>query len=68
MNRALGGAFLVVFLSQGVGWLLALPPAAVGAARVIPAFLSIHHYFTDGVLWKLSNPQVRRELFAHLEP
>ncbi len=30
-------------------------------------FINIHHYFTDGVIWKLSNPEVRQELFAHLE-
>lgn len=29
-------------------------------------FINIHHYFTDGVIWKISNPEVRRELFAHL--
>ena len=38
--------------------------------RVTPVlllmFLNIHHYFTDGVIWKISNPEVRRELFAHL--
>lgn len=28
--------------------------------------VNIHHYFTDGVVWKLRNPAVRRELFAHL--
>ncbi len=60
--------FSVVFVSQTLGWLLSLPPAAAATARMIPAFLAIHHYFTDGVLWKLSNPQVRRDLFAHLEP
>jgi hypothetical protein len=32
------------------------------------AFINIHHYFTDGVAWKLSNPEVRKELFAHLIP
>ena len=31
-------------------------------------FLNIHHYFTDGVIWKISNPEVRRELFAHVPP
>lgn len=30
------------------------------------AFINIHHYFTDGVIWKISNPEVRRELFAHV--
>ncbi|MEP6990115.1 MAG: hypothetical protein ABJA80_04225 [bacterium] len=38
--------------------------------RVTPVlilmFLNIHHYFTDGVIWKLSNPEVRRELFSHV--
>jgi hypothetical protein len=30
------------------------------------AFLNIHHYFTDGVMWKLRNPAVRQDLFGHL--
>jgi hypothetical protein len=29
-------------------------------------FINIHHYFTDGVIWKISNPDVRRDLFAHV--
>lgn len=43
-----------------------------GARSVVPVliltFINIHHYFTDGVAWKLSNPEVRRELFAHVLP
>ena len=31
-------------------------------------FINIHHYFTDGVIWKISNPEVRRDLFAHVMP
>ena len=38
--------------------------------RVAPALIltciNIHHYFTDGVIWKISNPEVRKELFAHV--
>jgi hypothetical protein len=30
--------------------------------------INIHHYFTDGVIWKISNPEVRQELFAHVMP
>ena len=30
--------------------------------------IGIHHYFIDGALYKLRNPAVRRDLFAHLEP
>lgn len=33
---------------------------------VMLAFLNIHHYFTDGCVWKISNPTVRQELFAHV--
>jgi len=36
------------------------------APILILMFINIHHYFTDGVIWKLSNPEVRRELFAHV--
>lgn len=36
------------------------------APILLLAFLNIHHYFTDGVVWKLRNPAVRQELFAHL--
>ena len=31
-------------------------------------FINIHHYFTDGVIWKISNPDVRKDLFAHVAP
>jgi hypothetical protein len=36
------------------------------APVLILTFINIHHYFTDGVIWKISNPTVRRELFAHV--
>jgi hypothetical protein len=36
------------------------------APILILMFINIHHYFTDGVVWKISNPEVRRELFAHV--
>jgi hypothetical protein len=36
------------------------------APVLILTFINIHHYFTDGVIWKISNPAVRKELFAHV--
>jgi hypothetical protein len=36
------------------------------APILILLFINIHHYFTDGVIWKISDPEVRRELFAHV--
>jgi hypothetical protein len=44
---------------------LGRPPGEVTALSVL-AFLNIHHYFTDGVMWKLRNPAVREDLFGHL--
>ena len=38
------------------------------APILILMFINIHHYFSDGVIWKISNPEVRRELFAHVRP
>ena len=38
------------------------------APILILMFINIHHYFTDGVLWKISNPSVRKQLFAHITP
>lgn len=38
------------------------------AAFAISAFFNIHHYFTDGVVWKLRDPAVREDLFGHLQP
>jgi hypothetical protein len=70
-------------LLLGISWLMGqvVPVALMGAvgslfgeepARAAPIlilmFINIHHYFTDGVLWKLRNPEVRQELFAHLKP
>jgi hypothetical protein len=37
------------------------------APVLILMFINIHHYFTDGVIWKISNPEVRNELFAHVK-
>ena len=36
------------------------------APILVLVFINIHHYFTDGVIWKISNPEVRKELFAHI--
>jgi hypothetical protein len=41
---------------------------ANAAPILLLMFINIHHYFTDGVMWKISNPEVRRDLFAHVVP
>ena len=36
------------------------------APILILMFINIHHYFTDGVIWHIRNPEVRRDLFSHV--
>ena len=52
-----------------------MPPFVIGmfgeqpgraAPILLLMFINIHHYFTDGVIWKISNADVRRDLFAHV--
>lgn len=38
------------------------------APVLILSFINIHHYFTDGVMWKLRNKETRADLFAHFLP
>ena len=38
------------------------------ALQLLVVAINIHHFFVDGTIWKISNPEVRRTLFAHLEP
>ena len=54
--KALMGAVDNVFNEQ----------SGMSASIIVLAFINIHHYFTDGVIWKISNPDVRKELFAHV--
>ena len=67
---ALPFAFLVILAVPGpamgvLASFLGMEPQKVAPALVL-YFINIHHYFTDGVAWKISNPEVRRELFAHV--
>lgn len=60
-----------IFLPLGAmavvtNWVGSRPGEVVGFA--ISAFFNIHHYFTDGVVWKLRDPAVRQDLFGHLQP
>lgn len=71
-----GVLFAMVILGLGVATFELLPrlidfavPVAVLAAVKLGVgnFINIHHFFADGVIWKISNPAVRKELFAHVE-
>lgn len=50
----------------GPARLLPGAPAAGIIAAVVSAIVNVHHYFTDGCVWKISNPDVRKDLLSHL--
>lgn len=59
-------AQLVPYSAMGaVGRMFGEEPGKA-APILILMFINVHHYFTDGVIWKISNPEVRKELFAHV--
>jgi len=60
---ALVAAGLLVFASP---YLLDRRADGVALAMLIAAAVNVHHYFVDGCIWKISNPAVRGELFAHV--
>jgi hypothetical protein len=64
-------AFLVTLMVPGPPMSILASSLGVEPGRVAPIlifyFINIHHYFTDGVIWKISNPEVRKELFAHVK-
>jgi hypothetical protein len=65
-------SFLVILAVPGpamsvVANFLGIAPNKAAPVLVL-YFINIHHYFTDGVVWKISNPEVRKELFAHVTP
>lgn len=68
----LGVSFLVTQFVPGPAMSSMAELVGDGQRSVVPVliltFINIHHFFTDGVIWKISNPDVRRELFAHLGP
>ena len=81
-SRMIGHMAVYALVLLGVSILIAqvVPGRAMDAVahvfgeqpgRVTPVlllmFLNIHHYFTDGVMWKISNPEVRKALFAHVQ-
>lgn len=48
------------------GWLFKSGSQTYTIALLIASAISIHHYFVDGCIWKISNPDVRKSLFCHL--
>jgi len=61
------GEYVPAHAMDAVGNALGEEPGKV-VPVVILLLVNIHHYFTDGVIWKISDPEVRKDLFAHVTP
>lgn len=57
-----GGVFLFYALPKLAGWQFNLELGA--AAGITLAAVQIHHFFVDGVIWKLRNPRVSQPLMT----
>jgi hypothetical protein len=60
--------FLVLWV---LPWLARTRGGSAGLAGLpieltLISFVNLHHYFIDGVIWKIRNKSVRRDLFSHL--
>lgn len=59
--------YLVFELPGIVGMDMEFAQSYYAAIDLLAISINLHHFFVDGAIWKISNPAVRRDLFAHLE-
>lgn len=68
----LAATVLVTLFAPGPTQAAAATILGAGPDSVAPVlisyFIGIHHFFTDGVIWKLRNPDIQADLFGHARP
>lgn len=68
----LGVTMLVTLFVPGPTQAAAATLLGAGPNSIAPVlisyFIGIHHFFTDGVIWKLRNPEIQEDLFGHARP
>lgn len=58
--------FTSAIVFAGIPWATGGEGTGAGSVWVVLAsIINIHHYFIDGCIWRISNPVVSQELFAH---
>lgn len=64
-------AYIGVMLGSAALFFLLLPYLLRGGyevySQVLISLINIHHFYTDGCIWKITSPVVKDELFAHLK-
>jgi len=61
------GGLILLWLPGELEYSGYLPSRVISVAFTITTIVNIHHYFVDGAIWKISNPDVRRDLFSHIK-
>ena len=62
------GALFFEFIPKGLDNVYHFSEAGLGSSPILVVFLlfiNIHHYFIDNVIWKSTNPEVKKHLFLH---
>jgi hypothetical protein len=77
-NKSAAGKLILTMAGLTLcGWLVFIVPMQLAeggefglryllAIKFLVIAINTHHFFVDGAIWKISNPEVRRTLFAHL--
>jgi len=69
LKYSLALAFASLFVFVGIDKALNYPSGGFeNYFLVLVSLINIHHYFIDGCIWHISNPRVRADLFAHINP
>lgn len=63
----LAGGYIVFELPDIVGMQVEAAEVYGSGVILLVTSINLHHFFVDGAIWKISNPEVRRDLFSHLE-
>ena len=53
-------------LFDGIRYATATSDPHLQLSLLLSVIINIHHYFTDGAIWKIRRPEVRKSLFGHL--
>ena len=63
----LAGGYIVFEFPDIVGMQVEAAEVYGSGVILLVTSINLHHFFVDGAIWKISNPEVRRDLFSHLE-
>jgi hypothetical protein len=61
IGLVIAGYMIFILIPQGIGYFFSAKDSRVFS--LVTLFINIHHYGIDAVIWRLSDPEVRKRLF-----